>query len=81
MANLITLTAIGKNGIAKPSFTVAVNVSQIKSITAETKDVPTATSTVYVFDTKASGSTTDYQVATLTVAQLVTLANANAIAT
>jgi hypothetical protein len=80
MANLITLTVIGKNGIAKPSFTLAVNVGQIKTVTAESKDVPTATSTVYLFDTKASGSTTDYQTA-LTVAQIATLANANAIAT
>ena len=80
MANLITLTVIGKNGIAKPSFTLAVNVGQIKTITAEGKDVPTAVSTVYLFDTKASGSTTDYQTATA-VSALVTLANANAIAT
>jgi hypothetical protein len=74
MANLLTLTVIGKNGIAKPSFTIAVGVGQIKSITAESKDVPTAVSTVYVFDTKASGSTTDYQTATA-LATLVTSAN------
>lgn len=80
MANLITLTAIGKNGMPRTSFTVAVNVNQIKEITAEGKDVPTAVSTVYVFDAKASGSTTNYQT-TSTVAALVTLANANAIAT
>lgn len=75
MANLITLTAIGKNGTPRPSFTVAVQVSQIKQITSEGKDIPTAVSTVYVFDTKASGSTTDYQTATA-VATLVTAANA-----
>lgn len=80
MANLITLTVIGKNGIEKPSFTLAVNVGQIKTITAESKGIATAVSTVYLFDTKASGSTTDYQTAT-SVAALVTLANANAIAT
>jgi hypothetical protein len=74
MANLLTLTVIGKNGIEKPSFTIAVGVGQIKSITAESKGVATALSTVYVFDTKASGSTTDYQTATA-LATLVTDAN------
>lgn len=75
MANIITLPVVGKNGIAKTAFTIAVSVSQIKTITSETKDVPTAVSTVYLFDTKASGSTTDYQTTTA-LATLVTNANA-----
>jgi len=75
MANLITLTVIGKNGIAKTEFDLAVNVNQIKTITEESKGVPTAVTSVYVFDTKASGSTTDYQTATA-LATLVTSANA-----
>jgi len=75
MANLITITAIGKNGIEKTAFDIAINVSQIKTITEEGKGVATATSTVYIFDTKASGSTTDYQTAD-SLADLVLAANA-----
>ena len=74
MANLITVTAVGKNGIAKTSFTIAIPVSQIKEVTAETKGIATALSTIYLFDTKASGSTTDYQV-TINQAAVATAAN------
>jgi hypothetical protein len=75
MANLISVTANGMNGTAKTAFTVAIPVSQIKQVTAETKGVPSALSTIYVFSSRTGGATIDYQV-TINQAAVVTAANA-----
>lgn len=75
MANLISLTANGVNGVARTPFTVAIPVSQIKEVTAESKGVASALSSVYVFTSKTGGATIDYQV-TINQAAVVTAANA-----
>lgn len=58
MANLINVTVVGINGVAKTSFSKSLQVDWIKDVTNEDKDVSGANCTIYYYPAGPGGAST-----------------------
>jgi len=77
MAQLISVTVVGKNSHPQDSTTELIPTAQIVNVTSETKNISTANATIYLFNGGYAGAGTVSYTVTETEAAILSAANVN----